>query len=69
MKIFRKIVCRVRGHKYRVVQEFSPWSRRVQCPFCGGDWGMNDNARAMVDWSLELAAFYEEFGHLIREKA
>lgn len=53
------------GHRLRVVQEFSQHSRRIYCDRCKGDWGMNDDVRAVVKWDHELEALYRSFGHYI----
>ena len=33
-RLVRRVLCWVTGHKYRVVQEFSPETRRVKCDRC-----------------------------------
>jgi hypothetical protein len=62
-----KIVCLALRHRVRVVQEFSPSQRRLKCERCGGDWGMHDGVRAIVDWSPELQQMYRDFGYEILE--
>ena len=64
-RMLRKLCCRLIGHRYRVVQEFSSHSRRVVCDHCGADWGMNDQTRTMIPWDEELAEIYRMFGHRI----
>lgn len=63
--LFARFNCWVFGHEYRVHQKFSPWSRRVVCDCCDGDWAMNDNVRIMTPWTSDFASFYEERGHTI----
>ena len=60
-----KVLCWIFGHEYQVAQEFEAWSRRVVCPCCHGDWGMNDNVRAFIPWDEELADMYRSFGHIV----
>lgn len=67
MKLLGRLCCAVAGHRYTVVQHFTPHSRRVCCPRCGGDWAMNDDARSFVPWSKEFEDFYREHGHLLVE--
>ena len=64
-EIFQKLLCWIFGHQFQVAQEFESWSRRVVCPCCRGDWGMNDNVRAMIPWDEELADMYRSFGHIV----
>ena len=66
-RVVRRALCWVRGHKYRVVQEFSPECRRVKCDRCGGDWGMNDDAKALIDWDRDLENMERSFGREIKE--
>lgn len=63
--LIAKIVCLIFGHRYVVAQEFEPWSRRVICPDCRGDWGMNDQERAFIQWCPELEEMYRSFGHVV----
>lgn len=63
--ILAKLLCFIFGHRYQVAQEFSPWSRRVVCAECRGDWGMNDQVPAFIDWSEDLADLYRGQGHVV----
>jgi len=60
-----RLICFIFGHRYQVVQEFSHYSRRVVCPDCRSDWGMNDDVRAIIPWSDELREMYESMGHIV----
>lgn len=62
-----KMVCQAIGHRLRVVQEFSPITRRVKCVRCGGDWGMHDGVRALVDWGPDLEQLHRDHGCEILE--
>ena len=64
----KRLWCWIACHQYEVWQVFSATSRRVICRRCGGDWGMNDDVRAMIDWSPELEAMYTMFGRKIRPR-
>ena len=64
----RKLWCFLIGHQMYVWQEFHPWSRRVVCDHCGGDWGMNDCVRVMIPWSKELERLYEFHDFKIKER-
>lgn len=64
----RKLWCLLIGHKFYVWQELNPWSRRVVCDHCGGDWGMNDDCRAIIPWGSELESLYRSQGILIRRR-
>lgn len=65
MRLLSKLICLMFGHRYIVAQEFSDYSRRVVCPDCRGDWGMNDDVRAFVPWDLDLEKMYRSFGHVV----
>jgi hypothetical protein len=65
--MMRKLVCLVRGHRCRVVQEFGQESRRIKCERCGCNWGMHDSVRMIVPWDRELQSMYREHGYEILE--
>lgn len=60
MMSLAKIHCAMFGHAYHVHQRFSSHARRVICLRCGGDWGMNDQVRALIPWDSELEALYRD---------
>jgi hypothetical protein len=60
------IRCLFFGHKYVTTQKLSPTSRRIACTRCRRMFGMNDEVRAVIDWSGELHKMYERFGHEIK---
>ena len=62
-----KLVCLALGHRCRVVQEFSPVTRRVKCKRCGGDWAMHDGVRIVVPWGHDLERLHRDHGHEILE--
>lgn len=62
-----KILCRALGHRIRVVQEFSPVTRRVKCVRCDGDWGMHDDLRVVVPWGPAFERLHREHGCKILE--
>lgn len=64
-RLLAKLTCLVFGHRYEVAQHFCPWSRRVICRECRGDWGMNDDVRAFIPWSAELEGMYRLLGKRI----
>lgn len=61
-----KLRCLFFGHKYAVTQKFSPISRRLACTRCRDMFAMNDEVRALVEWSGEFHKMYELFGHEIK---
>lgn len=67
-QLLSRIWCWITGHDYYVLQEFKPWSRRICCDRCGGDWGMNDDCRVVIPWSKELERMYEMMGHRILKR-
>jgi len=62
---WRRILCSIFGHEFYIYQEFTHYSRRVKCRLCDGDWGMNDDARAMVEWDSELEELHKMLGRRI----
>ena len=68
MRLIRRLLCAFFGHDYFLVQEFGPHSRRLGCRHCDGDWGMNDDARAIVEWGPEFEEMYRSFGHRILKR-
>ena len=66
-RLVRRVTCWAFGHQYRVVQVFRPGLRRVKCDRCGGDWGMNDDVQALVDWDRELEDLERFLGREVKE--
>lgn len=64
----KRIACWIFGHQMFVVQTFGNHSRRIACHHCNGEWGMNDNVRAVIEWTPELAEMYRSFGHHILKR-
>lgn len=58
--MFKSIICWFKQHRYYVVEEFSEWSRKIQCERCGKKWAMNDNIRALIEWDSEFEKFYSD---------
>lgn len=65
MRFLAKLICFIFGHRYIVAQEFRDDARRVVCPDCRGDWGMNDSVQAFIEWDEELADIYRLQGHVV----
>ena len=68
MTFFRKLRCAIFGHKYRVHQHFTAYSRRVVCDCCGGDWAMHDELRVITQWNGEFDAMYTLLGHTVKPR-
>lgn len=66
--LLRRLDCHLFGHDYEVWQRFTPYSRRVYCENCGGDWGMNDEVRALVPWDRDIEEMYKVLGHTVRPR-
>lgn len=64
--MLKRLACWVFGHRYWVVQHFTPETRRVACHRCKGSWGMNDRVQAIIPWDADLEAMYRDlFNHQI----
>lgn len=66
--MLKDILCMLFGHKYRLAQELTPYSRRIGCTRCGRAFAMNDDCRALVDWGSEFHRMYESHGIKIEYK-
>jgi hypothetical protein len=64
----RKLRCFLIGHDTVVWQHLRPWSRRIVCLDCGGDWGEHD-AHGRVRWTPDMQAMYEAQGIKILPRA
>jgi hypothetical protein len=65
MKIIKKlkrIKCRLGYHKYFLVKELTPWSRKIGCKHCGTFFGMNDDAKVVLPWDSDLEQMYKTIG-------
>ena len=67
-RLGRRLWCALIGHRMYVWQELTAHSRRVVCDHCGGDWGMNDDVRAIIPWDAELESLYQSHGIRIRRR-
>lgn len=56
--MLKRIICRIIGHKYRLLRRFSAVERKISCDRCGRTWGMHDTARALVPWDSDLDALH-----------
>lgn len=61
-------MCMAFGHDFRIWQAFTPRSRRIYCDYCQQDWGMNDDARAVLPWDRELEEHYRLMGFTVRNR-
>lgn len=62
MNLIKKIKCLVGYHQYYCIFAITIYSRKVGCRDCSKQWGMNDDARALIRWSEELKKMYKNFG-------
>lgn len=58
------MLCKMAGHRYRVLRRMNAGSRKVGCDRCGGAWGMHDATRSFVPWDADLEACYAPGGPL-----
>jgi hypothetical protein len=61
MKVLKKLICALAGHRYVVQRVFSPTSRKVGCTRCGKTWGMSDNTHTLLPWDDEMEQTYRDF--------
>jgi hypothetical protein len=61
MKVLKKLICALVGHRYVVQRVFSPTSRKVGCTRCGQEWGMSDNTHTLLPWDDEMEQTYQDF--------
>jgi len=60
-----RLRCLLFGHKYIVTQRFSATSRRLACTRCHEMFAMNDEVRALVNWSSAFHQLYETLGQKV----
>jgi hypothetical protein len=61
MKVLKKLICALFGHRYVLQRVFSPTSRKVGCSRCGKEWGMSDNTHTLLPWDDEMEQTYRDF--------
>lgn len=52
------VLCYFFGHKFALVKQLTPHSRKIGCTRCRQMFGMNDDARAVIPWNRELEVMY-----------
>jgi hypothetical protein len=62
MKLIRRMLCAVVGHKYLVLRVFNPGARQVGCIRCGRKWAMHDGTRSFIEWDIEIEEMYRFLG-------
>jgi hypothetical protein len=55
----KKIICKIFGHKYRLLRIISPYTRELKCERCKREFGMNDEAKAVLPLDFELRNLHE----------
>jgi hypothetical protein len=60
--ILNRIKCRLGYHKYYVMKELNPWSRKLGCKNCNCCFGMNDDSKTVIAWDYELEQLYKIIG-------
>lgn len=58
----KRVACFFFGHRYALVKQLTPHSRKIGCVRCRQMFGMNDDARAVIPWDHELEAMYAVIG-------
>jgi hypothetical protein len=58
----KRLICAIFGHRFVLVRELTPHSRRIACTRCKQHFGMNDDARAVIPWDIELENMYRVIG-------
>lgn len=65
----KRLWCKIFGHKLRVVQVFSPSSRKCECARCDTYFAMEDKYQAFLEWDSDFEDLYANvygFGRTIR---
>jgi hypothetical protein len=63
------LLCFLFGHDWYLIARITGRSRHVGCHRCGRQWGMNDDARALLPWG-DVADFHAEaHGYLAHQTA
>lgn len=61
IKLLRRTICLIAGHKYFLLKTFSSDTRCVGCKGCDISWAMNDHLRILVRWDSSFALHYARF--------
>lgn len=54
LKVMRKIICYVFGHKYKVLRRITNTIRELKCERCRKEFAMNDDVRCVLPLSIDL---------------
>lgn len=60
--IFRRIAHFFGVHRYFVLKELSPETRKLGCRFCSKKWIMNDRVQLVGDWDYHCEKRHEQPG-------
>ncbi len=52
--MLKRLICLLVFHRLVIVHECSRHSRKLQCVRCKRFFGMNDDARVFIEWSIDL---------------
>ena len=63
-KIINPIKCKFGYHKYYLIKELTPWSRKLGCKNCQSFFGMNDSVQSVIPWDSDLEEMYKKIGVL-----
>lgn len=61
----KKLLCWLGGHDYYEIERYSPTMRKLGCRRCPGKWGMQDQARTVIEWDADL----EELAQMYRRSS
>lgn len=60
--MIERLLCAIFNHRYVVLMQFSPTSKRIGCTRCNKEWAMNDSVRSFVPWDGEFEEMYKLIG-------
>lgn len=49
-----KLICKLFGHKYLLIEKYTREIRRVGCSRCGTTWAMDDVTKTLLPWDDEF---------------
>lgn len=56
----KKLICKIFGHRYRILRNVSPTIQELKCDRCKTEFGMNHDARVILPMDDELRRLHKD---------
>ncbi len=54
MRLIKRILCLFGYHKYFLIKELRPYSRKIGCKYCKKQFMMNDDCKCVLEWDQDF---------------